>query len=77
MTNGDRLPNNVDDTSSSGMRCRTNLVRNAEDLPFGMLWIRQQRTDKEQAMLSPWPMPHPRNGLQYVNESETNVELNA
>ena len=54
---------------------RANLVERTEDWPFGSLWIRQQGTADDRALLSPWPMPRPRTWLEYVNEPEPEAEL--
>lgn len=54
---------------------RANLVKRAEDWPFGSLWIRQQGTREDRALLSAWPVPFPRKWLQYVNDPETEAEL--
>ena len=59
----------------NALRC--NLVDRAEDWPFGSLWIRQQGTVDDRALLSPWPLPRPRQWLQYVNEPETEAEISA
>jgi putative transposase len=56
---------------------RANLVRHAEDWPYGSLWIHQQGNVEDRALLSPWPLPRPRKWLEYVNEPETEAELQA
>ncbi len=56
---------------------RANVVRRAEDWPFGSLWISQHGTTKHRAMLSKWPLPRFRNWVEYVNEPETEAELTA
>ena len=54
---------------------RANLVARAEEWPYGSLWIRQFGTQEYRAMLSDWPVPRPRKWLQYVNQPETDSEL--
>jgi putative transposase len=56
---------------------RAKLVARAEDWPFGSLWIRQQGTPADRALLSAWPERCPRNWVQYVNDPETEAELTA
>jgi putative transposase len=56
---------------------RANLVKRAEDWPWGSLWIRKYGTAEHREMLSDWPLPPPRRWLQYVNEPETEAELSA
>ena len=54
---------------------RANLVRKAEDWPFGRLWIRECGSKAHRAMLSDWPVPRPRKWVQSVNEAATDAEL--
>jgi len=54
-----------------------NLVTKAKEWPWGSLWIRQFGSPKHHAMLSGWPLPRPRKWLQYINEPETESELEA
>jgi len=56
---------------------RANLVNRAEDWPYGSLWIRQHGTTEDRSVISKWPLPLPRKWLQYVNEPETQAELDA
>ena len=56
---------------------RANLVKRAEDWPYGSLWINQFGTPEHRAMLSAWPVPRPRKWMHYVNEPETEAELMA
>jgi putative transposase len=52
---------------------RANLVRRAELWRWSSLWqITQQRYDVE---LHAWPLPRPTNWLEYVNQPETEAEL--
>ena len=54
---------------------RANLVSKAEEWPWSSLWIRQFGAPEHRAMLSRWPLPRPRRWLQYVNQPETEAEL--
>ena len=54
---------------------RANLVMQAEEWPWCSLWIDQFATHEHHAMLSRWPLPRPREWLQYVNEVQTEAEL--
>jgi len=54
---------------------RTGLVKKAEDWRWSSLWRRECGTQKQKELLDPWPMPTPRNYLDYVNRSEPEKEL--
>ena len=56
---------------------RANLVSSAQQWPWSSLWIRQFGTSKDRAVLSRWPLPRPRRWLEYVNQPETEAELEA
>lgn len=56
---------------------RANLVKRAEDWQFGSLWIRQQGTPGDRAVLSAWPERCPRDWVKYVNQPESEAELAA
>ncbi len=56
---------------------RANLVAKAEAWRWSSLWIRQFGSPKDRAMLSRWPLPRPRKWLRYVNDPETDAELEA
>lgn len=56
---------------------RANLVAKAEEWQWSSLWIRQFGSPEDRAMLSRWPLPRPRKWLRYVNEPETDAELQA
>ena len=56
---------------------RANLVKRAEDWPWGSAWIQKFGTAEHRAMISDWPLPRPRKWLQYVNEPATESELTA
>ena len=54
---------------------RANLVTQAEEWPWCSLWTRQFGSPEHRDMLSEWPLLRPRKWLQYVNEPETDAEL--
>jgi putative transposase len=54
---------------------RANLVSDAKEWPWGSLWINQFGAPEHRAMLSRWPTSRPRSWLQYVNEPQTEAEL--
>ena len=56
---------------------RANLVQRAEDWPYGSLWISQHGIAENRKLLADWPLPRPRKWLEYVNEPETESELEA
>jgi len=56
---------------------RANLVKRAEDWPWGSAWIRKYGTSEHRAMISDWPLPRPRKWLKYVNEPAAEAELTA
>jgi putative transposase len=56
---------------------RANLVTQAEEWPWCSRWIGEFGSPEHHAMLSRWPLPRPRNWLQYVNEAQTEAELAA
>jgi putative transposase len=56
---------------------RANLVKRAEDWPFACLSIHHQGSVEDRALLLPSPLPRPRKRLEYVNEAETEAELQA
>ncbi len=51
------------------------LVKRAQDWPWGSLWARQQGSRELQAILSEWPGGRPRGWTQYVNQPLTPQEL--
>ena len=53
---------------------RANLVKRAEDWPWGSAWILKYGTAEHRAMISNWPLPRPRKWLKYVNEPATEAE---
>ena len=56
---------------------RANLVPRAEEWRWSSLWRREHGSPAEQTLLAEWPMPCPRHWLRYVNEAETESELEA
>jgi putative transposase len=56
---------------------RANLVAEAGQWRWSSLWIREHGTKDQQAWLSRWPEPCPRDWRSYVNGAETEAELNA
>jgi len=62
---------------AEGNALRANVVKRAEDWPWGSAWIRKYGTVEHRAMISDWPLPRPRKWLQYINEPATEAELTA
>ena len=56
---------------------RANLVKRAEDWPYGSLWIRQHGTAEHRKLLSAWPQSIPKSWSKYVNEPASEAELAA
>ncbi|HZL38132.1 MAG TPA: transposase [Tepidisphaeraceae bacterium] len=56
---------------------RTNLAANAQDWQWSSLWRRENGSPKERGILSEWPLPRPSNWVQWVNERQTDKELEA
>ena len=54
---------------------RANLVPRAEDWQWSSLWRREAGTAEQKSLLSKWPLPRPRKWVSFVNEAETEVEL--
>ncbi len=54
---------------------RANLVKRAEDWPWGSLWHRRKRNDYGKSVLSEWPVPCPRQWRQHVNQPQTDAEM--
>jgi putative transposase len=56
---------------------RANLVRRAEDWPFGSLarWLRGSAEDR--SLLAAWPMPRKANWVEYVNAPQSEAEIAA
>jgi putative transposase len=56
---------------------RADFCKRAEDWKFGSAWRNQHGEMQDRAILARWPIPRPRNWSTYVNEAQTEVELNA
>ena len=56
---------------------RANLVKRAEEWLWGSLWHRHQQDEFAQRVLSPWPVPCPRQWRQHVNNPQTDAEVSA
>jgi len=56
---------------------RAQLVPRAEDWRWSSLWRRTRGEDKGRAFLSEWPVPCPRQWLKWVNEPQTQEEVDA
>lgn len=56
---------------------RANLVVNAQDWRWSSFWRWYHRTSKEKQILSPWPVRRNPNWLDYVNEPQSEFQLNA
>ena len=53
---------------------RAKLVRRAENWRWSSLWVRQNGSPQQQALLQDWPLDLPRNWLRWVNEPQTPAE---
>lgn len=60
---------------AEGNALRANLVERAEDWQWSSLWRREQGTPDQRRLLAPWPLRRPRNWVKYVNEPQTEAEL--
>src|SRR5207248_10047720 len=56
---------------------RAGLVRRAEGWRWGSLWRREHGDEKARALLSDWPVPRPEGWTGWVNEAQTEAELQA
>lgn len=56
---------------------RANLVTRAEDWRWSSLWRRVHGTAEQRQLLSPWPLPRPRDWAERVNQPQTEAELEA
>ena len=56
---------------------RAGLVRRAEDWRFSSLWRRLHGGADARTMLSDWPLPRPRSWIDYVNQPQSDAELEA
>jgi putative transposase len=56
---------------------RAQLVLRAEEWRWSSLWRRTVGTAQEKAWLADWPVPRPRHWVDWVNEPQTEAELEA
>lgn len=56
---------------------RAKLVKRAEDWRWGSLWTRVHGDQTARGLLSPWPVPKIRSWIDYVNDRQTDTELQA
>jgi len=56
---------------------RANLVERAQDWRWSSLGRYTQGDDKARQLLTPWPIPRPRNSISRVNRAEGKKELEA
>lgn len=56
---------------------RASLVTKAEAWPWGSLRARDRREEKARLLLCEWPMPRPPNWTAWVNQPQTQAELDA
>lgn len=55
---------------------RAKLVQKAENWKWSSVWRREFGTNKQKKMLSSWPIEIPKNYIKYLNEVQTDEELN-
>ena len=56
---------------------RAHLVERAEDWRYGSLGLRTAGAAQEQAILTPWPLPVPRQWVAHVNQPQSEAEADA
>lgn len=56
---------------------RAGLVERVDDWRWSSLWRRVHGTPEQQAMLSGWPLPLPKDWLRYVQRPQSEAELSA
>ena len=56
---------------------RADLVERAEGWRWSSLWGRIAGSPEQQRLLSPWPVPYPRDWCRLVNEPQTEAEVEA
>ena len=56
---------------------RAGLVRRAEDWRWCSLWRRERGSAKQKGILCPWPVPMPGDWLEWVNQPQTDAEVEA
>ena len=54
---------------------RAKLCKRAEEWEYGSAWLRQYGDAKQRELLSKWPIPRPRSWQAYVNEPQSENEL--
>jgi putative transposase len=54
---------------------RANLVRRAEAWRYSSLWRRMHGDAASRKLLSDWPLPRPRSWVQYINQPQSETEL--
>lgn len=77
------LPVQTDEHLSTMLRyvqrnpVRANLVRKASQWQHGGLWTRRHETEAMRSLLSDWPIDVPRNWEAWVNQPQTEAEVEA
>jgi len=56
---------------------RAGLVARAEAWKWSSLWRRTMGTAEDKQLLSPWPVPYPRDWCKLVNGPQTEAEVDA
>ncbi len=56
---------------------KANLVKQAENWQWSSVWRREKGTVKHKKLLSPWPVPKPRDYLEWLNEAQSQEEEEA
>ncbi len=56
---------------------RAGLVQRAESWKWSSLWRRTSGTPEQKQLLSAWPVPHPRGWCKFVNQPQTEAEVEA
>lgn len=54
---------------------RAGLVKKAEDWKWSSIWRREAGSNKQSKFLSPWPVSITKNYLKYLNEAQSEDEL--
>ncbi len=49
----------------------------AENWQWSSVWRREKGTPKQKKLLSPWPVPEPKDYLKWLNEPQTKEEYEA
>lgn len=53
---------------------RANLVKKVENWKWSSVWRRESEATKQKKLLSPWPVPAPKNYLNWLNQAQTEDE---